>query len=63
MRPNATRQTRLAAGAERTLAAVACTRLFGAGYPIVSPGIRQTRFQALVHSCLTACPACRGSLG
>jgi hypothetical protein len=28
-KPNATRQARLKAGAQRTLAAVACTRLFG----------------------------------
>jgi hypothetical protein len=29
VKPNATRQARLKAGAQRTLEAVACTRLFG----------------------------------
>ena len=29
LKPNATRQARLEAGAERTLEGVACTRLFG----------------------------------
>jgi len=32
LKPNAGRQARLEAGAERTLEAVACTPLFGAGF-------------------------------